>query len=120
MPEARKGDEAAIESLTLEDIDMYTMISRRVQDEDVFSIVETYFMPYGVECDQYHILGEIKSVQKIKNEYTEEKVWRMNLECNDMNFDVCINGKDLVGEPEVGRRFKGSVWLQGYVNFPED
>lgn len=120
IAEARKGDEAAIESLTLEDIDMYTMISRRVQDEDVFSIVETYFMPYGVECDQYHILGEIKSVQKIKNEYTEEKVWRMNLECNDMNFDVCINGKDLVGEPEVGRRFKGSVWLQGYVNFPED
>lgn len=116
IAEARKGDEAAIESLTLEDIDMYTMISRRVQREDVFSIVETYFMPYGMECDQYHMLGEIKSVQKVRNEYTKEKVYQMNLECNDMNFDVCINAKDLIGEPEVGRRFKGSIWLQGRVN----
>ena len=120
LAEARKGDEAAIESLTLEDIDMYTMISRRVQREDVFSIVETYFMPYGMECDQYHILGEIKRVQKVKNEYTKEKVWQMNLDCNDMNFDICINAKDLIGEPEVGRRFKGSIWLQGRVNFPEN
>lgn len=117
IAEARKGDEAAIESLTLEDIDMYTMISRRVQNEDIFSIVETYFMPYGMECDQYHILGEIRSVQKVKNEYTNEKVWQMDLECNDMHFVVCINAKDLIGDPEVGRRFKGSVWLQGCVNF---
>ena len=47
IAEARKGDEEAIESLTLEDIDMYTTISRRIQKEDVFSIVETYFMPLG-------------------------------------------------------------------------
>lgn len=118
IAEARKGDEEAIESLTLEDIDMYTMVARRVQQEDVFSIVETYFMPYGMECDQYHILGEIKQVQKVKNEYTGEKVYQMELECNDMNFNICINTKDLIGEPEVGRRFKGSVWLQGHVNFP--
>lgn len=120
LAEARKGDEEAIESLTLEDIDMYTTISRRIQREDVFSIVETYFMPYGMECDQYHILGEIKSVQKVRNDYTKEKVYQMNLECNDMNFDICINAKDLIGEPEVGRRFKGAIWLQGRVNFPEN
>lgn len=120
LAEARKGNEEAIESLTLEDIDMYTMISRRIQREDVFSIVENYFMPYGMECDQYHILGEIKSVQKVRNNYTKEKVYQMNLECNDMNFDICINAKDLIGEPEVGRRFKGAIWLQGCVNFPEN
>lgn len=120
LAEARKGNEEAIESLTLEDIDMYTMISRRIQREDVFSIVENYFMPYGMECDQYHILGEIKSVQKVRNDYTKEKVYQMNLECNDMNFDICINAKDLIGEPEVGRRFKGAIWLQGCVNFPEN
>ena len=44
----------------------------------------------------------------------------MNLDCNDLNFDICINKKDLLGEPEVGRRFKGVVWLQGCVNFPEN
>ena len=44
----------------------------------------------------------------------------MNLECNDMGFDICINAKDLLGEPEIGRRFKGSIWLQGHMNFLED
>ena len=38
---ARKGDEDAIETLTLEDMDMYTTISRRIQREDVFSLVDT-------------------------------------------------------------------------------
>ena len=45
---ARGGDEEAIESLTLEDMDTYTTISRRIQKMDVFSLVDTYFMPYGV------------------------------------------------------------------------
>ena len=45
---ARKGDEEAIESLTLEDMDLYTSISRKILTEDVFTLVDTYFMPYGV------------------------------------------------------------------------
>ena len=65
MAAARKGDEDAIETLTLEDMDMYTTISKRIQNEDVFSLVDTYFMPYGVECDQYSILGEIIESQKV-------------------------------------------------------
>ena len=56
---ARNGDEEAMESLTMEDIDIYTMISRRIQHEDVYSIVDTYLMPYGIECDQYSLMGEI-------------------------------------------------------------
>ena len=56
---ARQGDEDAIETLTLEDMDMYTTISRKIQKNDIFSLVDTYFMPYGVECDQYSVLGEI-------------------------------------------------------------
>lgn len=59
IAQARMGNEDAIESLTLEDMDTYTTISRRIHKEDVFSLVDTYFMPYGVECDQYSILGEI-------------------------------------------------------------
>ena len=57
---------------------------------------------------------------ELKNEYTGEKIYQMNLECNDMGFDICINAKDLLGEPEIGRRFKGSIWLQGHMNFLED
>ncbi len=115
---ARRGDEDAIESLTLEDMDTYTAISRKIQQEDVFSLVDTYFMPYGVECDQYSILGEIQECRSVNNRLTGEKIWLMTLECNDLTFDVCINGADLFGEPVAGRRFKGVIWLQGAVNYP--
>lgn len=114
---AKNGDEEAMESLTLEDMDMYSVVSRRIQNEDVFTIVESYFMPYGVECDQYNIMGEITEIVEDVNESTKEKMYHMSLLCNDMSFDVCINQKDLMGKPEVGRRFKGLIWLQGTVNF---
>ena len=116
---ARKGDEDAIESLTLEDMDTYTAISKRIQKEDVFSLVDTYFMPYGVECDQYSVLGEIVDCNKIKNSLTGEELYEMTINCNDLQFDICINAEDLYGEPQTGRRFKGSIWMQGYINFPD-
>ena len=114
---ARRGDEDAIESLTLEDMDTYTAISRKIQQEDVFSLVDTYFMPYGVECDQYSILGEIQECSSVKNSLTGEEVSVMQVCCNDLNLQVCINKKDLLGEPAAGRRFKGSIWLQGFINY---
>lgn len=115
---ARKGDEDAIETLTLEDMDTYTSISKKILTEDVFSLVDTYFMPYGVECDQYSILGEILEISLRVNKITEEEIYVMRLSCNDLQFDVCINKQDLYGEPQVGRRFKGIVWMQGYINYP--
>ena len=114
---ARQGDQEAIESLTLEDIDLYTSISRRAKTEDVLTIVESYFMPYGISCDQYAVLGNILSVDTMTNFSTGEEIYRMSLECNDLVFDVCINKKDLYGEPAAGRRFRGNIWLQGIVDF---
>ncbi len=115
---ARRGDEEAIESLTLEDIDTYTVLSKKILKEDVFSLVDTYFMPYGIECDKYSILGEIEACYLQKNSVTEEEIYVLTINCNDLIFDVGINKKDLWGEPKPGRRFKGIVWLQGYINFP--
>ena len=106
---ARDGDEEAIENLTLEDMDTYSMISRRIANEDVFSIVSTYFMPYGVECDHYSILGEILECRKVENSLTEEQIYVLTVESHDLIFEVCINQKDLLGEPQVGRRFKGVI-----------
>ena len=117
---ARGGDEEAMESLTLEDMDTYTSISRKIQKADIFSLVDTYFMPYGVECDQYSVLGQITDMKLVTNGLTGEKVHILTLCCNDLNLKVAINSIDLLGEPAVGRRFKGSVWLQGQVNFPEE
>lgn len=119
LAQARKGDESAIETLTLEDMDTYSCIAKMIVKEDVLSLVDTYFMPYGVECDQYSILGEIIDVTKVKNSLTNEEIWQMSIECNDLLIDICINCKDLYGEPAAGRRFKGSVWLQGMIHFPE-
>ncbi len=76
-------------------------------------------MPYGVECDQYSILGEIIECEKIQNALTGEHLYVMTINCNELIFDVCINEADLLGEPAEGRRFKGIVWMQGYINFPE-
>jgi len=119
MAAARKGDEDAMETLTLEDMDMYTVISRKIQKEDVFSLVDTYFMPYGVECDQYSVLGEIKDMKLTTNQVTGEKIYILTICCNELTFDVSINIIDIYGEPQVGRRFKGVIWLQGSINFPE-
>lgn len=116
---AREGDEKAIESLTLEDMETYSSVSKKVRNEDVYSIVDSYFMPYGMECDQYAVLGEIMECKKIKNELTKEEIYVMNINCNELCFDLCVNEKDVYGEPQVGRRFKGYIWLQGYINFPE-
>lgn len=117
---ARQGDQEAIESLTLEDIDLYTAISNRAKSEDILTIVESYFMPYGISCDQYSVMGNILSVDTLTNLSTGEEIYRMSLECNDLIFDVCINKMDLFGEPAVGRRFRGNVWLQGIVDFNEN
>ncbi|MDY5540053.1 MAG: DUF3881 family protein [Lachnospiraceae bacterium] len=120
IEKAKQGDEQAMESLTLDDIDTYSMISRRIIHEDVFTIVDTYFMPYGMECDKYSILGEILEVAIRINRLTQEELYIMKLSCNELVFDVCINKKDLLGEPMAGRRFKGTVWLQGKINFMEE
>lgn len=117
IADARNGDQEAIESLTLEDLDLYTMASKRARHEDVLSIVETYFMPYGIACDQYSVLGNILDVEQTMNQYTGEKIYILRLECNSLLFDVCINADDLLGIPEAGRRFKGNIWLQGNVKF---
>ncbi len=114
---AKNGNEEAMETLTIEDIDLYSQISRRVLKEDIYSIIDSCFMPCGIECDQYSIIGNIQHMEVLRNRITEEEVYAMRLECNDMIFHVAINSQDLIGEPEVGRRFKGQIWMIGTAKF---
>ena len=114
---ARNGDQTAIETLTLDDIDTYSKVTRRLMTEDVFSIVDTYFMPYGAECDMYSIMGEILAVRLRKNILTGVTVYQMKLNVNELQFDICVPTDAVMGEPEIGRRFRGTIWLQGYINF---
>ena len=116
---ARSGDENAIESLTIEDMDTYAKISKRIQNEDVFTIVESSFMPYGLESDLYTIVADIVEVKKTTNKETFENIYLLTLSYNGILIDTAINSIDLVGEPMVGRRFKGVIWLQGKVEFKD-
>ena len=116
---ARNGDEEAMEDLTMEDMDMYSMISERIVTDDVLTIVDTCFMPHGIECDQYSVIGEIIRIEEKKNSFTGEMVYDLTLDCNDMVFHVGIGAEDLMGEPKVGRRFKGQIWMQGAAKFIE-
>lgn len=117
IAEAKKGDQEAIENLTLEEIDLYTLISMRIKQEDVYSIVESTLIPYGAESDVYTLLGTIESLRTLKNSETGEEIYSMQLTCNDVPIALCVNKNDVYGEPAVGRRFRGTVWLQGNVDF---
>ncbi len=117
IAKAREGDEEAIESLTMEDMDTYSMISRRIQHEDVLTIVDSYFIPNGIECDMYSVMGTILDVDVQTNSYTQEEIYLLRIECKEIIMDICINKEDVLGEPKEGRRFKGVIWLQGYLNF---
>ena len=114
---ARNGDEEAMESLTMEDMDTYSMLTHRVATEDIFTIVDSYFMPYGIQCDQYSVMGEILDFHSFRNVMTGEEILQLTIESNNMQFDVCINRDDLLGEPAVGRRLRAVIWLQGQLHF---
>ena len=118
MQEARKGVESAIESLTMQDMGLYNTICKKILESDIYSLVDTTFIPCGVESDHYAILGEIINVKEETNMYTNDKIYILTIHCNDIMMDIAINSEDLMGEPAVGRRFKGDIWLQGSVHVP--
>lgn len=120
ISKARFGDQEAIESLTMEDMDLYTEITDRLQREDILSIVESTFMPCGVECDQYNIIGNIISCEEGHNSFTGETIYRMEIEICDMRMNLCVAGRSLFGEPKAGRRIKAQAWLTGWVSFARD
>lgn len=113
---AKDGDERAYEELTVSDMDLYNSLSKRLTNESLYDIVDTSFMPSGIESDKYSVIGEIQNVRKFMNKRTKQFIYDLTLQSDSMTYGVCINEKDLLGEPAVGRRFKGDVWLQGKVN----
>ena len=119
MTRARNGDEEAMRNLTMQDMEMYSVIMDKLMDDDIYTIVDSTFMPTGVECDLYSILGEIVFCELTQNPITKENVWILTIMYGDLRFKICINAGDRYGEPAPGRRFKGVVWLQGTVVFPE-
>lgn len=118
LTQARDGDVDAMEKATGVDMETTMSVSDKIRHSDVFSLVDTCCMPAGAECEMFTIVGEIRDVDLLENCYTKSQVYVMKLTCNDMNMAVAISREDLYGEPAVGRRFRGDVWLQGHLYFP--
>ena len=89
----------------------------RLKNEDLYSIVETSIVPYGIECDKYQIVAEILSVNRKENKFTGETLVEMRVDAMGLQFNLMINENDLEGEPLPGRRFRGVIWLLGEVEF---
>lgn len=113
---AIQGDPEAIETLTASDISNYNEAASRIQNEDLYSVVEQCLMPSGIECDQYSIVGEIEDVESGRNEITGEELWFLSLLCNGVSFKLCMRKEDLLGEPLCGRRIKAGIWLLGNID----
>ena len=114
---AREGSQDAIDNLTMDDMNLSNKVGRLLNSCDIYTMVESSIMPCGMESDRYTIIGEILEVVPLVNEISKEPLCQMDVKCNEIQIRVLINRSGLMGEPMVGRRFKGDIWLQGAVNF---
>ena len=89
MKQARDGNKGAMENLTMNDMDLYSSLSRRVMKEDVLSIVESSFIPYGNiisgnDRPPFHIinmfLDKTQLFFKITVFSTQEKPWNRQIQ----------------------------------------
>ena len=79
---AKRGDENAIDTLTTDEALLYSTLNDRIQTEDVYSIVDTLFMTYGMENDIYSIVGNILDIKEEENILTNEKILILKIECS--------------------------------------
>lgn len=112
IEQAKGGNTEAMEILTVDEMNLCHIVNRRIAKEDLYSVVDTFFMPDGMECDQYALMGEIQEVENWRNPDTGEEGYGLLLETNQVPIWVTIQKSDLLGVPEPGYRFKGTIWLQ--------
>ena len=66
-------------------------------------------------CDDAAFMRMMIKDILVKNGYNKEIVYNLLIEANGLMINVGINEADLQGDPKVGRRFRGEIWLQGVV-----
>lgn len=114
---AYNGDHNAFVEVRQDDILTNVKVSEQIFEKsmDIYSIVDSSFIPCGAECDLYSVLGEIVGYERVENSITHEGLYLLRVSVKGVIIKICINEKDLLGEPQIGLRFKGTVWLQGYI-----
>ncbi len=115
LMKAAENDPEALQRYAREAIDRYERFMNRIQETDILTLVNSFFMPHGMESECYYFLGTIRSCQDYFNELTGERYYRMTLEANGVPFTASISEADLTGAPQEGYRLRGHGWLQGNV-----
>lgn len=113
----RQGDNRAEQILQLQQIEMTETLAERLDKEDLFSVIESYFSYDDKQELTYNILGVINKIEKIQNKLTDETMYKFNISSMGIGIDICINENKLIGFPTVGMRFKGKCWIQGKLVF---
>lgn len=113
----REGDNEAEHILQIQQEQLTETITERLEKEDVFSVIEGYFVHDDTDDLAYNILGTIQKIDKIKNTATGEKIYKLNVNAMGVIIDICINEKKILGMPMVGMRFRGKCWIQGKIVF---
>ena len=118
LNKANDGDHNAFATVRYDDILTNVTVSEQVfvESMDIYTVVDSSFIPCGAECDLYSVLGEIVDFKTVKNVVSDEDVYVLKISVKGVILTICINVHDLFGEPQIGFRFKGTVWLQGRVN----
>lgn len=112
---SREGDQEAAELLTLYQQQNTDIISERLQQEDFLSVVEGYFVQSDEDELSYSVLGNIEKVNLTINPFTEEEVYKLDMDITGIKVQIYINKFDVTGLPIKGMRFMGMCKLQGKV-----
>ena len=109
----RHGNQELLNKMMMREMDMKDTIDHRIDTEDVLSIVDSSMIPSGLQSDVYDIIGTILNVNLVQNRKTGEEVYLLDVACLYYVIRIAVNKQDLIGKPEIGRRFRGVTWLQG-------
>lgn len=109
------GKDEAYKELTLTEMKIYSKIDGQVGDKGVYGLLNTTFMPRGIESDLYFVIAVIEDYDDVVIELTGQHLYRMYLNSCGLEYELMINSSQLVGEPQIGRRFKGLVWMQSKI-----
>lgn len=115
LQQMKDGDEQAKEILEKEEKELDDQLKERLREEDFLSVMSGYFIPETIDEATYAVLGEIVEIDERINSQTDEKMYTFTLDVNDLNLEVVISQKELIGMPSVGMRFMGTCWVQGKV-----
>lgn len=110
---AREGDQEAANEFYYSDYSIASDARKRLSTEDLYSVVNTAILPVGVECDQYQVVAQIKSVETILNEVSGAELYYLRVRINTLHAVICIPKSEVKGVPKAGRRIKCQIWLIG-------